>query len=174
MLLGIPTLREYRQGLDKLQRRLRVESSGGVVPGGNGSPSHSHVGNGDPLPLPSRHSTDVVISDDGVVGVLDPEHGHYDVDELFDPVGSGHLWQSESRCARRGRELQCLPDGQVRKMLVPLLVVDKLSFELVIYDVVRDSCCLDYCLLYVCGEVDSNHCTELSSVKPAVNPAFHQ
>lgn len=93
-------LRLQPQGLAKLNSVCRVKSSSRVVPALQRCPRKSGLRDGHTLPLSTRDTTDVLVSDAGVDSVGDTEHGH---DDIPDVVREERFGDATWQLARRTR-----------------------------------------------------------------------
>lgn len=127
----------------KLQGVGTVKSTGTVIPALQGTSTKCRLCNADTLPLTSRDTTNILVSDLSVDGMRQTEHGHdhaahMDCVLLARDAGQSVSWGSGARCEVKG-----VPDCHLGEMGFGFSLVDDFSSEVLVHLLPRDTLILD-------------------------------
>ena len=114
------------QGLGVVQGGAGIQTTGGVVPADNGGFGGQCFRDTNTLPLTTRHTTDELVTDKGVPGMSNTKHLEQSVNDNGD-AGTVLLLGLVDL-----RELEGLPDGERREMLIILRVVVDFTAEMLV------------------------------------------
>jgi hypothetical protein len=119
----------------KLKSCGTVKTSRAVIPTLDRAHAKRRFSNADTFTLTTTNASDPVTTNLGVDRMSDTKDGHDHITEVLSVYYTANTRESVGWGSRKCCKLQCLPDGELRKVYIGLGLVDDLAAEATVHDI---------------------------------------